>query len=132
MKIGLKAFPGGLWHLSKGLLRVLLLRPRTYYHSRFQSQKFPCQPSLADNGRPRTCPMCGFVKIKVMMPAGWLVEMCSALPRFSDLDALNASLAGSRKHEGELPTAAQNSYTVSDEQRNVSAQTKQPQQQTHC
>lgn len=132
MKIGLKAFPGGLWHLSKGVLRVVLLRPRTYYHARFHGQKLDCQPALADNGRPRTCPMCGFEKIKVILPAGWSVEMCSALPRFSDLEALNDTLAGGQIHVCELPTAAQNSYTVSDEQRNVSAQTKQPQQQTHC
>ncbi len=132
MKIGLKAFPGGLWHLSKGLLRVVLLRPRTYYHAYFQRQKLDWHPAAADNGRPRTCPMCGYVKIKVVLPAGWSVEMCSALPRFTDMEALNASLVGYQKAAAELPTAAQSSYTVTDEQRNLSAQTKQPQQQTRC
>lgn len=138
VRIGVKAGAGGVRHLSKGWLRMLLFRRRDYYLARFQDQGLKSMPALRD-GQQVICPMCGFAKVNIKLPSGWSMEMCSAQPCFPhpDVDALAARLPHSLESP-ELPMPGGNSYTVTGEEKlqadsgpdgHVSA--KQPQQKTH-
>lgn len=73
----------GLEHLRLGFCRKLFKMKVDAFMPRYQGKACRVEVLTADDGAPKLCARCGFVKMKAIFDSGWQMEMCSALPLVS-------------------------------------------------
>lgn len=94
----------GWRHLSLRWQRLWLRRPPDYYIDRHPWPATAKGQGRDRAGNPDTCQMCGYRIIRLEMPGGWLLQMCSALPTIKNPDAASFKLWLETLTGRELPT----------------------------
>jgi hypothetical protein len=72
---------GGFKHIGLGLERMLTKRPDTYFIPDYEARGLLVQRYTdPENGKIAICHICGYARIRLELPNGWLLETCSAKP----------------------------------------------------